>query len=123
MTELSLPLAHPSSLPTTTSDQRRDRGNISILVLLWLSFAAISCVVITHATSVLLSRAQLQASADAVALALASRNERAAHTMADHMHVTIITMSQQQKSVFVTVRSSAGTASAQALRSSYEFEP
>ena len=92
-------------------------------MLLWLSFAAISCVVITHATSVLLSRAQLQASADAVALALASRNERAAHTMADHMHVTIITMSQQQKSVFVTVRSSAGTASAQALRSSYEFEP
>ena len=118
-----MPLAHPFSLPTKTSSQRRDRGNISILSVVWLGFTALSLVVLTHATSAVLHRAQLQASADAVALAYASRNETAARTLAQHLHVTIIEMSQQQNMVMITVQSSAETATAQALRSQYEFQP
>lgn len=118
-----MPLAHPSSLPTKTSSQRRNRGNISILSVVWLGFTALSIVVLTHATSAVLHRAQLQASADAVALAYASRDEMAARTMAHHLRVTIINIAEQQNTVIITVQSSAETATAQALRSAYEFEP
>lgn len=118
-----MPLAHPSSLPTKTSNQRRNRGNISILSVVWFGFTALSLIVITHATSVVLHRAQLQASADAVALAFASRNEVAAHTMANHLHVAITNIAEQQNVVTITVQSSAETATAQALRSQYEFQP
>ena len=64
-----MPLAHPSSLPTKTSNPHRDRGNISILSIVWLGVTALCLVVMSYATSAVLHRAQLQASADAIALA------------------------------------------------------
>ena len=82
-----------------------------------------SCVAIVHTTSRVQHRAQLQASADAVALAFASHDEQAAQRMADFLQVSISSVAQDVSSVSVTVQTSAGTASAQALRSAYEFHP
>ncbi len=118
-----MPLAHQFSLLTTTSNQRRDRGNISVLSVLWLAVAALASFAITHATSVLLQRANLQASADAVALACASRDAQAARIMAEFQHVDISSIEEVDNSVIVTVTTSAGSATAQALRSAYEFQP
>ena len=121
MTELSLPRLHQFSLLTKKNNQSRNRGNISIVSIVWLGFTALSISVMVHATSVVLQRAHLQASADAVALALASRNEAAAQQMASHNKVTIVSAQWLDNMVTVIVASSAETATAQALRSSYEF--
>lgn len=94
-----------------------------MLSLVWCAFASMSCVAIVHATSRVQHRARLQASADAVALACASHNEQAAQRMANFLHVSISAMVQEGREVSVTVQTSAGTASAQALRSAYEFHP
>lgn len=118
-----MPLVHPSSLLTKTNKPRRHRGNISILSVVWLGFTATASLVIVHAMSVVQQRARIQASADAVVLAYASRNELAARTMARHLHVTIVNIAEQQNVVTITIQSSAETAVAQALRSQYEFEP
>ena len=121
MTELSLPRLHQFSLLTKKNNQSRNRGNISIVSIVWLGFTALSISVMVHATSVVLQRAHLQASADAVALALASRNEAAAQQMASHNKVAIVSAEWTNNKVTVIVASSAETATAQALRSSYEF--
>ena len=121
MTELSLHRLHQFSLLTKKNNQSRNRGNISIVSIVWLGFTALSISVMVHATSVVLQRAHLQASADAVALALASRNEAAAQQMASHNKVTIVSAEWLDNMVTVIVASSAETATAQALRSSYEF--
>ena len=121
MTELSLPRLHQFSLLTKKNNQSRNRGNISVVSIVWLGFTALSISVMVHATSVVLQRAHLQASADAVALALASRNEAAAQQMASHNKVTIVSAQWLDNMVTVIVASSAATATAQALRSSYEF--
>lgn len=118
-----MPLAHQFSLPTKTSNHSRNRGNISVLAIVWLAFTSLSCTAIVHASSRVQLRAQLQANADAVVLAYASRNEVAAHTMAHFLGVVITSTALNGNSVAVTVQSSAGTASAQALRSAYEFQP
>ena len=121
MTELSLPRLHQFSLLTKKNNQSRNRGNISVVSIVWLGFTALAISVMVHATSVVLHRAHLQASADAVALALASRNEAAAQQMASHNKVTIVSAEWLDNMVTVIVASSAETATAQALRSSYEF--
>lgn len=121
MTELSLPRLHQFSLLTKKNNQSRNRGNISIVSIVWLGFTALAISVMVHATSVVLHRAHMQASADAVALALASRNEAAAQQMALHNKVTIVSAQWLDNMVTVIVASSAETATAQALRSSYEF--
>jgi hypothetical protein len=121
MTELSLPRLHQFSLLTKKNNECRNRGNISILSIVWLGFTALAISVMAHATSLVLQRARMQASADAVALALASRNEAAAQLMASHNKVTIVSAEWLDNMVTVIVASSAETATAQALRSSYEF--
>jgi hypothetical protein len=117
-----LPLAHQFSPLTKTSNHSRNRGNISILSIVWLAVASVSCTVIVEATLRVQLRAQLQASADAVVLAYASRNEEAAHTMARFLGVVISSAELSANMVAITVKTSAGTASAQALRSAYEFQ-
>lgn len=121
MTELSLPRLHQFSLLTKKSKHSRDRGNISILSIVWLCFTALGVTAIVHATSVVQHRAHIQASADAVALVLATRDEIAAQLMASHQHVHIDSIEWHDNVVTVRVSSSAETATAQALRSQYEF--
>jgi hypothetical protein len=121
MTELSLPQLHQFSLPTTKNNFRRDRGNISILSIVWLGFTALAITVIVHATSAVQQRARVQFSADAIALAYASRNEVAAQLVASHHNVNIVSAKWLDNTITVIVASSAETATAQALRSSYEF--
>ena len=94
-----------------------------MLSVLWLGALAIAIIVMVHATAVVQRRAHLQHIADAVVLALASRDQHAAQLMAAHEHVAIQTVTENDNTIAVVISSSAGSASAQALRSAYEFQP
>lgn len=113
---LRVPQSLPPTTPTTNK-HNRNRGNISVLSVVWFAIAALGCTVMVQATTVVQQRADLQMHADAVALAYVSRDINAARTMATHVGVRIASTTTAHNIVTVTVRGAKGTAMASAQQS------
>ena len=114
-----MPRVHQFSLLTKTNNSdsscgHRDRGNISVLSVVWLGFTALGVGVLVHATSVVQQRQYLQSSADAVALAFVQRGAADAERLAKHLQVSLLQHSQSGRIITVTIGNRHGTSSASA---------
>ena len=87
---------------------------MTILSLWWWAITAIGVVCILAVTSRYGDSARVQNSADAVALAYASRDLASAQKLADALHVTIESVTTNGLVVTITIRSGSLMATAQA---------
>jgi hypothetical protein len=106
--ELSLPLLRPSCPPTRNNSHAtgrcssHQRGNITVLSLIWFALTVVGCVAIVRATHTTLLRGHAQGVADAIALAYADHGATSAEQLAEALGVSISSASKNPGG-FITV--------------------
>ena len=107
-----MPQLRQSSLPTKSKSQR---ASIALLSLVWLAVTAGGTWSIATATAHVAARAQLQTSADSVALVAASRGDAIARAFASRLSVQLVSLQHGESVVTVVVRKADLVATASAL--------
>jgi hypothetical protein len=103
MMELSLPLLRLSCPPTRNNSLAvGNRGNITVLSLIWCALTVLGCIGIVRATATTLLRAHGQGVADAVALAYVDHGATSAEQLAEVLGVSISSVSKNPGG-FITV--------------------
>ena len=113
MTEQSLPQLH-QSFPQTTPTNNHVRGSVTILSIWWWAITVVGVVAILGCTSRYLDIASARRNADAIALAVASRDTDAAHLLATALGVTILSIEESNGTTTVTIRDGSLTVTASA---------